>query len=91
LRGALEDYRAAPEDVAQDHEDQTIKIRCPTLVLWGTEFESGGKMWDFESIWREMATEPRFVALEQCGHLPHEERPEQVNAALLDFLSDWRG
>lgn len=91
LRGAFEDYRAAKTDVAQDQYDQHIKIACPTLVLWGTEFEAGGKMWDFEAIWREMATNVRFAPVEQCGHLPQEERPDQVNPALLDFLAGWEG
>jgi hypothetical protein len=45
-------------------------------------------MWDFRSIWREMARNPSFLSLPQCGHLPHEERPQQVNAALLHFLED---
>jgi pimeloyl-ACP methyl ester carboxylesterase len=91
LRGALEDYRAAEVDVAQDREDQHAKIGCPTLVLWGTEFESGGKMWDFEAIWREMARDVRFAPIEQCGHLPHEEQPDQVNQKLLEFLDGWNG
>jgi haloacetate dehalogenase len=60
-------------------------------VLWGTEFESGGKMWDFEAVWREMASHVRFAPIEQCGHLPHEEQPDQVNQHLLDFLAGWNG
>jgi haloacetate dehalogenase len=31
------------------------------------------------------------VPIERCGHLPHEERPEAVNALLLDFLDGWNG
>ena len=91
VRGALSDYRAGPEDVAQDEEDADVKITCPTLALWGADFELGGKMWDMAGIWHEMATNVRTVAIPQCGHLPQEERPEQVNAELLEFLSDWRG
>ena len=33
----------------------------------------------------------RSVAIPKCGHLPHEERPEEVNTAILDFLSGWKG
>ena len=86
LRGAFNDYRAGPEDVGQDEEDEGVLIECPTLVLWGEEFAIGGKMWDFRSIWKKMARDPSFLSLPQCGHLPHEEKPQEVNAALLQFL-----
>ncbi len=54
LRGAFCDYRAAREDVAQDEADMNVLIECPTLAIWGEDFVSGGKMWDFhESVtWR---------------------------------------
>ncbi len=86
LKGAFNDYRAAQEDVAQDEVDKDVLIEAPTLVLWGEDFESGGKMWDFRAIWQGMAKNPEFVSLKQCGHLPHEERPEKVSQALLAFL-----
>jgi haloacetate dehalogenase len=91
VRGAMSDYRAGREDVAQDKEDEGSKIACPTLALWGQDFELVGKMWDVMGIWRKLTTELRTVAIPQCGHLPHEERPEEVNAALLDFLDGWNG
>jgi haloacetate dehalogenase len=87
LRGAFNDYRAAAEDVTQDEEDAATLIECPTLVLWGEEFAIGGKMWDFRSVWKEMARNPSFVSIPQCGHLPHEEKPQEVNQSLLHFLS----
>jgi haloacetate dehalogenase len=91
LRGAFDDYRAGAEDVKQDKADQDKKIECRTLVLWGEDFVAGGKLWDFREIWSEMATRPEFVSVPQCGHLPHEERPEMVTEALLRFLEDWKG
>jgi len=91
LRGALEDYRAGEEDVKQDQADAGVKLACPTLALWGEEFESGGKMWDFPVIWREIADDLTTVSVPLCGHLPHEERPDMVNPALLRFLEGWTG
>jgi pimeloyl-ACP methyl ester carboxylesterase len=91
LRGAFSDYRAGREDVAQDEEDKDTLIDCPTLVLWGKDFALGGKMWDFREVWHKMARNPQFVSIPQCGHLPHEERPEEVNRALLAFLETWKG
>ena len=57
LRGALEDYRAAEEDVRQDHADQAVKIACPTLALWGADYYAVGKMFDMPQVWAEMAGE----------------------------------
>jgi haloacetate dehalogenase len=47
-------------------------------------------MWNFREIWHEMAVNPEFVSLPQCGHLPHEEQPERVNEELFRFLEPWR-
>src|ERR1700710_1913562 len=91
VRGALSDYRAGAEDVAQDQADAETPIACPTLALWGEDFELVGKMWDVAGIWREMAPDLRTVPIPRCGHLPHEERPEEVNRALLGFLEGWEG
>ncbi|MBO9723949.1 MAG: alpha/beta hydrolase [Novosphingobium sp.] len=91
VRGAMADYRANAEDVAQDREDAHIKIACPTLALWGADFGAVGKLFDMPKVWAEMADDLRAVAIEHCGHLPHEERPEAVNALLLDFLEGWKG
>ena len=89
LRGAMSDYRANAEDVAQDKLDADVKIACPTLSLWGADFHAVGKMFDMAAIWAEMASDLRTLPIPECGHLPQEEQPEQVNAALLDFLQGW--
>ena len=44
VRWALSDYRAGREDVAQDQEDAQTPINCPTLALWGADFELVGRM-----------------------------------------------
>ncbi|HAL23956.1 MAG TPA: alpha/beta hydrolase [Stenotrophomonas sp.] len=91
VRGAMSDYRANAVDVQQDLEDAHVRIACPTLALWGAEFEAVGRMFDMPKVWAEMAGNLRAVAIERCGHLPHEERPEVVNGLLVEFLQDWRG
>lgn len=91
VRGAMADYRANAEDVAQDLEDAEVKIACPTLALWGANFGAVGEMFDMPKVWGEMASDLRAVAIDRCGHLPHEERPEAVNALLLEFLQGWEG
>ena len=88
----MSDYRAGREDVAQDEADKDVKIRCPVLALWGEDFALVGRMFDVAAIWREqMATDVRAVSIPRCGHLPHEERPDEVNRELLAFLEGWEG
>jgi haloacetate dehalogenase len=90
LRGAFEDYRAWREDIAQDEEDKDVKLRCPTLALWGAEFEAA-KMIDMAELWRGLAEDLTAAPIALAGHLPHEERPAEVNAALEAFLGPWQG
>ena len=91
VRGAMDDYRANAEDVAQDMADADVKIACPTLALWGADYYAVGKLFDMLQVWAEMADDLRTHAIPQCGHLPQEEQPEIVNRLLLDFLEGWIG
>ena len=91
VRGAMSDYRANGEDVAQDQVDAEVKIACPVMALWGADFEAVGKMFDMAAVWAEMALDVRAEPIDQCGHLPQEEQPERVNGLLLEFLEPWKG
>ena len=91
LRGAFSDYRAGAVDLAQDSEDADRLIDCPTLTIWGADFDLVGRRFDVLDVWRGIASDVRGLPIADCKHLPHEERPEVVNAALLDFLQGWEG
>jgi len=91
IRGAMSDYRANFEDNAQDRVDAAIKIDCPVLALWGANFYAVAKMFDMDSVWKEMASNLKTYSIPQCGHLPQEEQPEIVNKLLIDFLNGWQG
>jgi haloacetate dehalogenase len=91
LRGAMSDYRAIGEDVAQDKVDADTKIACPTLALWGEDFHAVGQMFDMVTVWAEMASDLRTVSIPQAGHLPQEEQPALVTSELLAFLEGWKG
>jgi haloacetate dehalogenase len=91
LRGAFNDYRAGPEDVAQDEADANELIDCPTLALWGANSPVVPTLFNVMEIWQKMAHNVRGVEIPQCGHLPEEEQPEAVSNALLDFLEGWNG
>ncbi len=91
MRGALADYRANPEDAAQDTVDADKKMACPTLSLWGQDSYAVGQMFDMPAVWAEMAEKLQTVAIPQCGHFPQEEQPDIVNKVLIDFLNGWLG
>lgn len=91
VRGSCMDYRAAPEDVAQDREDADRLIECPVLTMWGEDFGAVGGAYDVLDVWKGMARDVRGVAIPRCGHLCQEEKPEVVNAELLGFLDGWNG
>jgi pimeloyl-ACP methyl ester carboxylesterase len=91
VRGSCMDYRAAPQDVAQDREDADQLIDCPVLTMWGEDFSAVGQAYDVLEVWKGIARDVRGVAIPQCGHLCQEERPDVVNVELLDFLADWGG
>jgi pimeloyl-ACP methyl ester carboxylesterase len=76
VRGAMSDYRASAEDVAQDSR---------TFAL-GRGFRRGRPPVRHEGDWSEMAENLSVAPIERCGHLPQEEQPETVNRLLLGFL-----
>lgn len=68
-------------------------LEQPTLAIWG----SHDPLIPAEGARKSIATMPdsRFVEIEECGHLPMEEKPAQMLAELLPFLdqvdSDFQG
>jgi 3-oxoadipate enol-lactonase len=61
------------------------KIRCPTMVLIGDE--DVGDMQAIAAHVADSIENGRLVTVKNAAHLPSLERPEKVNALLLDFLS----
>jgi pimeloyl-ACP methyl ester carboxylesterase len=64
---------------------QIGKLKKPTLLLWGkndttTPFENS-------KLILEALPHAEFHIVENCGHIPHHEKPEIVNPILLEFLS----
>ncbi len=61
------------------------KLKKATLLFWGKE----DKTVPFENSGLLMKALPHaeFHAIENCGHIPHYERPEIINPILLEFLS----
>jgi pimeloyl-ACP methyl ester carboxylesterase len=69
-------------------EPQYFSVRCPTTILWGEEdrwipIEMGRRL-------RECIPSARFQAVPNAGHLMHEDAPEAIVGALVDFLGRTR-
>jgi pimeloyl-ACP methyl ester carboxylesterase len=61
------------------------ELKKPTLLFWGRQ----DKTVPFEHSQSVMQAIPHaeFHVIENCGHIPHYEKPEVVNPILLEFLS----
>lgn len=55
VRGSCMDYRAAPQDVAQDQEDADQLIDCPVLTMWGEDFSALSQAYDVLDVWKGIA------------------------------------
>ena len=75
---ALLDFSITPADLQS--------LSPPTLLLYGTE------SYAFESIiagsWRRHRPDLQLVEVKEAGHNLYRDRPDIVNPALLEFLSD---
>lgn len=60
-------------------------LSIPVLLLWGEHDRVVGP-WQGERLHRELRNS-RLVIIPDCGHNPHEERPEEAYALIREFLS----
>lgn len=61
------------------------RITSPSLMVWG---ESDGLVPPaYADEFRRLILRSESVVLEECGHLPYLERPDQYFEAVFDFLS----
>jgi haloacetate dehalogenase len=62
-------------------------VRCPTLVAWSLHDDLEDLWGDPVAIWRDWSEDVRGATIDS-GHHMAEEAPDQLAAALLDFLGD---
>ena len=87
IAASCADYRSgASTDLVHDEETFAAgqKIECPVLALWGKK-AFVGRGYEPLSVWQQYATDVRGHAL-PTGHFLPEEAPDQVSAALREFL-----
>ena len=63
------------------------KIACPTLVLCGRQ--DGPTPVECHEEIAAAVPGAKLTVIEDCGHLAPMERPEEVGAALREWLGDW--
>ncbi len=63
---------------------QLDTIETRVLLFWGRNDKT--VPFEHSTLVREAIPNLEFHAIEGCGHLPHYEKPEQVNPILLEFL-----
>jgi len=83
-RALLSSIRNNMLDSFVDTYEQVGKAGKPVLLFWGRN----DRAVPFEHSHHLRVTIPNmeFHPIENCGHIPHYERPEEVNPILLDFL-----
>ena len=74
-----------PELARPDSRSTLVKISCPTLVLCGRQDELTPL--DCHTEMAAGIADSRLVTVEDCGHLAPMEHPDQVTAALRDWLN----
>jgi len=77
--------QAVPENL-EELTTQYPTICVPTLIVWGRDDKviplGIGEMLD------QAIPDTRLVIIEQAGHVPQEEKPEETIAAVLKFLKE---
>lgn len=69
----------------RDSGDILLGINCPVLILVGSE-DSVTPLSDAEAL-RNGIPHSQFKVIEGAGHMSNMERPEQFNAALIEFIN----
>ena len=86
VHAACEDYRASfSVDDEHDTPDRHLKIRCPTLVLWGLK-GACETCFDIRNIWQDRAEHAVYKVLD-TDHYLAEEDPDGTFEALHGFFS----
>lgn len=80
--------RAVIPDDIDDVVTRFPSITVPTLVLWGRE-DPVVPLWVGERLAATLP-EARLEVLDECGHLPAEEKPEESLRAVERFLDETR-
>ncbi len=86
IHGSCSDYRAAATiDLEHDGADLAERVRCPTLVLYGSAGVMA-KHFDIPAEWRKRCANVTPSSL-PGGHFFVDQLPRETAGVLIDFLS----
>lgn len=68
-------------------DDDLERLHCPVLAIHGDRDEYGSPAFP-QRIGALPSTRTRVLIVEDCGHVPHRERPEIVLKAVGEWLAD---
>jgi pimeloyl-ACP methyl ester carboxylesterase len=57
----------------------------PALLLWGEQDQT--VPYEQNKLIRKLIPDIEFHSIQECGHIPHYEKPELINPILLQFLT----
>jgi pimeloyl-ACP methyl ester carboxylesterase len=85
IRAILSSVRNGMLDSFYETYQRVGKLKKPTLLLWGRNDTTV----PFENHREILSAIPHaeFLPIEDCSHIPHYEKPEEVNQILLKFLT----
>jgi len=86
LRGSFEFYRAIPATAAQNAERKNRRLTMPVLAVGGVESGMEG----VEATMKLVADDVHGVVLSGAAHWVAEQAPEELLAALREFLAPYK-
>jgi pimeloyl-ACP methyl ester carboxylesterase len=86
LRGSFEFYRAIPLSSAQNDERKSRRLTMPVLAIGGAESGMEG----VEATMKLVADDVQGVVLPGAAHWVAEQAPDELLAALNEFLASYR-
>ncbi len=94
-RGSAQAFARIFSAVTDPRHSPHIKTVLPTLtvpmlLIWGQQDRMIPKQFARPSQYGEYNPKLQLVELENAGHCPHDECPEQVNRVILDWLGTWK-
>ncbi|OXR50598.1 MULTISPECIES: alpha/beta fold hydrolase [unclassified Pusillimonas] len=83
---AWNDIWLNPEFKFWNIEKYLPDIRCPVLAIQGKDDEYG-TLDQIQGIHR-VVSNTKLCIIDDCRHSPHKDQPEQLNAALINFITN---
>jgi pimeloyl-ACP methyl ester carboxylesterase len=83
-RGILSSIRNGMLDSFLEIYQRVGKLEKPVLLFWGRNDPT--VPFKHSDVLRAALPKVEFHVIENCGHIPHYEKPEEFNPILLHFL-----